>query len=315
MNNSSKIYVAGHNGMVGSAIIRKLNEYGFTNLLFRSRSDLDLINQNEVMKFFLEENPDFVFIAAAKVGGIQANNTLRGEYLYENLLIQSNIIHSAHINSVEKVLFLGSACIYPRSATQPIKEEYLLSNYLEPTNEPYAIAKIAGIKLCENYYHQYGNNFISIMPNNLYGPYDNFNLETSHVLPALIRKFHEAKINGGKYVEVWGSGLPLREFMHVDDMASACIFLMKNISAREIYDSGISHINASSGDEVSIKELALLIKEIVDYNGEIKFNSEFPDGMPRKLLDISRISKLGWKSNIKLKDGIKSVYRWYVNNN
>ena len=314
MNNLSKIYVAGHSGMVGSSIVRNLTRDGFTNLLFQSHTDLDLIKQNDVISFFLKERPDYVFVAAARVGGIHANNTLRGQFLYENIMIQTNIIHAAHIVGVKKLMFLGSACIYPRNASQPIKEEYLLSGSLEPTNEPYAISKIAGIKLCENYYHQYKNNFISIMPNNLYGPNDNFDLKTSHVLPALIRKFHEAKISNANIVEVWGTGKPLREFMHVDDMASASIFLMKNCSAKEIYDSNISHINAGTGEELTIKELAFLIKDIVGFKGKIIFNTQFPDGMARKLLDISRLSELGWSHKIKLKDGIKSVYKWYLNN-
>ena len=312
MNNSSKIYVAGHNGMVGSAIIRKLKRDGYNNLLLRSHSDLDLINQKEVMQFFLEEKPNYVFIAAAKVGGIHANNTLRGQFLYENIMIQSNIIHAAHIIGVKKLMFLGSACIYPRNALQPIKEEYLLSDLLEPTNEPYSIAKIAGIKLCENYYHQYKNDFISIMPNNLYGPNDNFDLESSHVLPALIRKFHEAKINKEEKVEIWGSGSPLREFLHVDDLARACLFLMQNLNADQLYEKKISHINIGSGQEISIKELAILTKEIIGFEGELIFNGSFPDGMPRKLLDLSVIRSLGWESSIELKTGIQSVYNWYV---
>ena len=315
MNISSKIYIAGHNGMVGSSIMRNLNRDGFTNLLLRSHSKLDLINQNDVIRFFNKEKPEYVFVAAAKVGGIHANNTLRGQFLYENIMIQTNIIHAAHLVGVKKLMFLGSACIYPRNSSQPIKEEDLLSGILEPTNEPYAIAKIAGIKLCENYFRQYKSDFISIMPNNLYGPNDNFDLKTSHVLPALIRKFHEAKINGDNFVEVWGTGKPLREFMHVDDMASASIFLMKNFSAKEMYNTNISHINAGTGEELTIKELVFLIRDIIEYKGEIIFNSDYPDGMPRKLLDISRLSKLGWNYNIKLKDGIKSVYRWYLKNN
>ena len=298
--------------MVGSAIIRKLKKQGFNNIIFRSHASLDLINQKEVANFFKSEKPNYVFLSAAKVGGIQANNTYRGQFLYENLMIQNNIIHGAHKNSVKKLLFLGSACIYPRNATQPIKEEYLLSDKLEPTNEPYAIAKIAGIKLCENYYHQFGNDFISVMPNNLYGPNDNFDLENSHVLPALLRKFHEAKECNKNSVEIWGSGKPLREFLHVDDLADACVFLMQNLSAKQLYSFGIPHINIGSGDEISIKKLALMIKGIVGYEGEIIFNSNFPDGMPRKLLNTSRLNAIGWESNIKLENGLNSVYEWYL---
>jgi GDP-L-fucose synthase len=309
-----KIYIAGHNGMVGSAIIRRLRDYGYEKLVFRSHKDLDLINQNEVIKFFKEEKPVIVFIAAAKVGGIQANNVFRGQFLYENLMIQNNIIHTAHTQKVKKLMFLGSACIYPRCAFQPIKEESILTDSLEPTNEPYAIAKIAGIKLCENYYHQYSDNFISVMPNNLYGPYDNFNLETSHVLPALLRKFHEAKINNKKSVEVWGSGNPKREFLHVDDLADACIYLMNNLDSVELYSKNISHINIGSGEEVSIKELALLIKNVVGFKGDLVFNTEHPDGMPRKLLDVSILNNMDWKSKIKLDGGLKSVYNWYLKN-
>jgi len=309
---NSKIYVAGNSGMVGSAIIRRLKKQGFNNIIFRSHASLDLINQKEVANFFKSEKPNYVFLSAAKVGGIQANNTYRGQFLYENLMIQNNIIHEAHKNSVKKLLFLGSACIYPRNATQPIKEEYLLSDKLEPTNEPYAIAKIAGIKLCENYYRQYGDNFISAMPNNLYGPNDNFDLKTSHVLPALMRKFHDAKINKEKSVEIWGTGRPKREFLHVDDMADACIFLMEHLSAEQLYSLGITHLNIGSGEELSIKELALLIKNIVGFEGELVFNTNYPDGMPRKLLDVTRLIKMGWESNIKLENGLNSVYEWYL---
>ena len=314
MEKSKKIYLAGHNGMVGSAILRKLKDLGYTNFVLRTHQELDLLNQNAVNNFFKIEKPDYVFLAAAKVGGINANNTFRGQFLYENLQIQNNVLHASHNSGVRKLLFLGSACIYPRNSLQPIKEEYLLTDYLEYTNEPYSIAKISGIKICENYYHQYGDDFISVMPNNLYGPNDNFNLETSHVLPALLRKFHEAKEEDKRYVEIWGSGQPLREFLHVDDLASACVFLMENISAKILYNSGITHINAGSGEEISIKDLALLIKNIVSYKGDIKFNPSFPDGMPRKLLDITRISEMGWKPTIKLSDGIESVYDWFLNN-
>ena len=246
------------------------------------------------------------------MGGILANNTYRGQFLYENLMIQNNIIHSAHKNNVKKLLFLGSACIYPRNATQPIKEEYLLSDKLEPTNEPYAIAKIAGIKLCENYYHQFGNDFISVMPNNLYGPNDNFDLENSHVLPALLRKFHEAKECNKNSVEIWGSGKPLREFLHVDDLADACIYLMKNLEAVDLYGAGISHLNIGSREEVTIKELAIMIRKVVKYEGELVFNKKYPDGTPRKLLNTSRLNAMGWYSNIKLENGLISVYEWYL---
>jgi GDP-L-fucose synthase len=309
---NSKIYVAGHTGMVGSAIVRKLKNDGFNNFTFRTHDELDLINQNEVIEFFNRETIDIVFIAAAKVGGINANNTYRGQFLYQNLMIQSNLIHAAHQIGVKKLMFLGSACIYPRDSSQPIKEENLLTDKLEYTNEPYAIAKIAGIKLCENYYHQYGDNFMSVMPNNLYGSNDNFDLKNSHVLPALMRKFHEGKIKNNKSVEVWGSGNPLREFLHVDDLANACIYLMNKIDADDLYSNGISHINIGSGEEISIKELAIMIKNVVGYQGDLFFNSDYPDGTPRKLLDVSRLNEMGWKSEIKLNEGLKSVYKWYL---
>ena len=314
MNKASKIYIAGNTGMVGLAIIRKLKEAGFKNHIFKSHKELDLMNQNKVAQFFNEEKPDYVFLAAAKVGGIQANNTMRGQFLYENLMIQSNVIHSAYINNVKKLMFLGSACIYPRNAPQPIKEEYLLSDQLEPTNEPYAIAKISGIKLCENYYKQYGTNFISVMPNNLYGPNDNFDLRQSHVLPALMRKFYESKVQNIEKVEVWGTGSPLREFLHVDDLADACVFLMQNIDAGRLYNQNISHINIGSGEEISIKKLATMIKKIINYKGDFVFNSDYPDGTPQKLLDSSRLNALGWESKSNLKNGIESVYKWYLNN-
>jgi len=300
--------------MVGSAIVRNLKGNGFNNLILRTHNELDLISQNEVLQFFNKEKPEVVFIAAATVGGIHANNTYRGQFLYENLMIQSNIIHAAHGNKVKKLMFLGSACIYPRNAPQPIKEEHLLTDKLEFTNEPYAIAKIAGIKLCENYYRQYGDNFISVMPNNLYGINDNFDLKNSHVLPALMRKLHEAKIHNSEQVEVWGTGKPLREFLHVDDLGDACVFLMNNLDAKELYSNDISHINIGSGEEVSIKELALLIKDVVGFKGDLAFNTEYPDGMPRKLLDVSRLNNLGWKSEIRLNEGLKSVYGWYLKN-
>jgi len=298
--------------MVGSAIVRKLKSEGFNNYIVSTHKELDLIDQKMVIDFFKNAKPEFVFIAAAKVGGIHANNTYRGQFLYENLMIQNNLIHAAHEVGVKKLMFLGSACIYPRNAPQPIKEEHLLTDKLEFTNEPYAIAKIAGIKLCENYYRQYGDNFISVMPNNLYGSNDNFDLKNSHVLPALMKKVHEAKIHNSKQVEVWGSGSPLREFLHVDDLAVACLYLMNNIEADDLYNSGISHINIGSGEEVSIKELAIMIKNVVGYQGGLFFNSDYPDGTPRKLLDVSRLNAMGWESKIKLHAGLKSVYKWYL---
>ena len=316
--------------MVGSAIVRELKNKGYKNLIYKAHDELDLLVQSEAVDFFQQEKPEIVFVAAARVGGINANNTYRAEFLYENLEIQNNIIHLSHKYSVKKLIFLGSACIYPKSSKQPIKEEYLLSNYLEYTNEPYAIAKIAGIKLCESYFHQYGSNFISVMPNNLYGPNDNFNLETSHVLPALMRKFHEAKEQNHNSVEIWGTGSPLREFLHVDDLASACVFLMENLNANKLYNLSsnkpkhnqsnendnynISHINIGSGQEISIKDLAILIKEIIGYKGDLLFNPKYPDGVPRKFLDISRLNLMGWESKIKLKEGIASTYKWYKNN-
>jgi len=313
MDKSEKIYIAGHSGMVGSALIRLLERLEYDNLLFRTHSELDLMDQKAVSEFFVSEKPDYIFLAAAKVGGILANNNYRGQFLYENLMIQNNIIQSAHEVGVKKLLFLGSACIYPRNAPQPIKEEYLLTNILEFTNEPYAIAKIAGVKLCENYYRQFNDNFISIMPNNLFGPNDNFDLKTSHVLPACLRKMHEANMENYDFVEIWGSGNPLREFLHVDDLADACVFLMKNLDAKALCDMNISHINVGSGDEVTIKELALLIKNIIGFEGKLKFNKNYPDGVPRKMLDVSRLDTMGWKSKINLENGIKSVYNWYLN--
>jgi len=307
MEKSSKIFVAGHRGLVGSAIVRKLQKEGYTNLILKGREEVDLTRQEEVERFFEKERPEYVFLAAAKVGGIHANRTYPAEFIYQNLMIECNVIHSAYKYGVKKLLFLGSSCIYPRECPQPMKEEYLLSGYLEPTNEAYAVAKIAGLKLCQFYKRQYGANFISCMPTNLYGPNDNFDLNTSHVIPALIRKFHEAKIQGKPYVEVWGTGRPLREFLHVDDLADACLFLMQN------YDDEI-WINVGSGEEVSIEELAKMIKEIVGYKGRIVFNPDMPDGTPRKLLDISRLKSLGWSPKMSLIEGLKSTYEWYVNN-
>lgn len=307
MEKSSRIFVAGHRGLVGSAIVRKFQKEGYTNLILKGREEVDLTRQEEVERFFEKERPEYVFLAAAKVGGIQANRTYPAEFIYQNLMIECNVIHSAYKYGVKKLLFLGSSCIYPRECPQPMKEEYLLSGYLEPTNEAYAVAKIAGLKLCQYYKRQYGANFISCMPTNLYGPNDNFDLNTSHVIPALIRKFHEAKINNKPYVEVWGTGKPLREFLHVDDLADACLFLMQN------YDDEM-WINVGSGEEVSIAELANMIKEIVGYKGEIVFNPDMPDGTPRKLLDISRLKSLGWEKKISLFDGLRSTYEWYVEN-
>lgn len=300
MEKLSKIYIAGHRGMVGSAIVRKLQAKGYTNLVIRTSSQLDLRNQNQVENFFASEKPEYVFLAAAKVGGIMANNTYRADFLYENLMIESNVIHQSYVHKVKKLLFLGSSCIYPKLAPQPLKEESLLSGYLEETNEPYAIAKIAGIKLCESYRRQYSCDFISAMPTNLYGPNDNYDLNNSHVIPALIRKFLIAAANRESSVEVWGTGKPLREFMHVDDVADASLFLMKNYSAVEF-------INVGTGVDLSIAELSSLIKELTGYTGKIIFNTSKPDGTPRKLMDISKLTSLGWKPSITLRDGLKRV--------
>jgi GDP-L-fucose synthase len=302
MTSSEKIYIAGHRGMVGSAIHRRLKKDGFENFVFRTSDILDLRNQQAVADFFAKEKPDYVFLAAAKVGGILANNTYRAEFLYDNLMIQSNVIENSYRNSVKKLLFLGSSCIYPKLAPQPLREDYLLTGLLETTNEPYAIAKIAGIKMCDAYRSQYGCNFISVMPTNLYGPNDNYDLNTSHVLPALLRKFHEAKVQNLPEVIVWGSGEPRREFLHADDMADACVFLMKNYSERGL-------INIGMGKDLSIKELAEMIKKITGYTGNINFDRSKPDGMPRKLLDVSKLSSLGWQSTIELEQGIRSVYK------
>lgn len=301
MNKSDKIYVAGHRGMAGSAIVRRLQKEGYVNVIYRTSSELDLRNQAAVNNFFEVESPDYVFLAAAKVGGIQANNTFRADFLYENLMIESNIIHASHINRVKKLLFLGSSCIYPKMASQPLKEEYLLTGELEQTNEPYAIAKIAGIKLCESYRRQYGCNFISVMPTNLYGPNDNYDLNNSHVLPALLRKFHTAKVNGDEEVIVWGSGKPMREFLFVDDLAEACVFLMKS------YD-GEEWMNVGTGKDVTILELAQTIKKITGFKGKLTFDSSKPDGTPRKLMDVSRLEQAGWKYTIELEEGIQKVY-------
>lgn len=307
MNKDSKIYVAGHRGLVGSAIVRNLEEREYTNIICKTHKELDLTRQADVEKFFEKEKPEYIFLAAAKVGGIHANNTRPAEFIYDNLMIESNIIHSAYKYGVKKLLFLGSSCIYPKFANQPIKEEYLLTGELEPTNEAYAIAKITGIELCKFYRRQYGCDFISAMPTNLYGINDNFDLETSHVLPALIRKFHEAKINNQEEVVMWGTGKPLREFMYVDDLADALVHLMLNYSD-EI------HVNMGTGKDLSIGELAQIVKEVVGYEGKIVNDLSKPDGTPRKLLDVSRLEATGWKYKTELREGIEKVYKWYLEN-
>ncbi|NYE05898.1 GDP-L-fucose synthase [Bacillus niacini] len=307
MNNKSKIYVAGHRGLVGSAIVRMLNKKGYKNIVFRTSKELDLRDKFAVDSFFAEEKPEFVFLAAAKVGGIVANNQYPADFIRDNLLIQTNIIDAAYRNNVKKLLFLGSTCIYPKLAPQPLKEEYLLTGLLEPTNEPYAIAKIAGIKMCESYNRQYGTEYISVMPTNLYGENDNFDLHTSHVLPALIRKFHEAKENNAEFVEVWGTGTPKREFLYADDLADACIYLMNNYTGNEIVNIGV-------GEDISIKELAGKIKKVVGYTGEIKFDTTKPDGTPRKLVDVKKLNLLGWRATTTLDDGLEKAYNWFIEN-
>lgn len=302
MQKNSKIYVAGHRGLVGSAILRALEQQGFTNLITRTSSEVDLRDYNQIADFFAKEKPEYVFLAAAKVGGIQANNTYRAEFLFDNMMIQNNVIHQAHLNNVKKLLFLGSSCIYPKMAPQPLKEDSLLTGTLEPTNEPYAIAKIAGIKMCDAYRSQYNANFISAMPTNMYGPNDNYDLNNSHVLPALLRKFHEAKEQNHPEVVVWGTGTPLREFLHSDDLAEACIFLMQNYN-----DFG--HVNVGIGEDISIKDLALLIKKIVGYEGNLVWDTSKPDGTPRKLMDVSKINDMGWYAKIGLEEGITKVYQ------
>ncbi len=302
---NTKIYIAGHNGMVGSAILRLLRSEGYTNFVLKTSKELDLRNQQEVFDFFATEKPEYVFLAAAKVGGIQANNVYRAEFIYDNLMIECNVIEAGRLNGVKKLLFLGSSCIYPKMCPQPIKEEYLLTSELESTNEPYALAKIAGLKMCENYRRQYGSNFISVMPTNLYGPNDYFNLEKAHVLPALIRRFHDAKISYAPSVTVWGTGEALREFLHVDDLAKACVMLM------DTYNEA-GWINVGSGQEVSIGELAQTVKEIVGFQGELIFDATKPDGTPRKALDCTKISKLGWNAEIDLKRGIQDTYQWFL---
>jgi len=347
MNKDSKIYIAGHRGLVGSAILENLQSKGYNNIVTRTHKQLDLSNQVEVQEFFNLEKPEYVILAAAKVGGIIANNVYRADFIYENLMIQNNVIHQSYINGVKKLLFLGSTCIYPKNCPQPMKEDYLLTDTLEYTNEPYAIAKIAGIKMCESYNLQYGTNFISVMPTNLYGPNDNFDLETSHVLPALIRKIHLAKllseskfdevvkdlgvnnINEAKVfldtfgvseksVEIWGSGKPKREFLWSRDMADACVFIMENRNFSDTYNEGDkeirnTHINIGTGKDVSIKELANTIKEIIEFNGGLVFNTDKPDGTMRKLTDVSKLNSLGWKHKIKLEEGIREAYNWYLN--
>lgn len=310
MDKDAKIYIAGHLGLVGSAIKRRLEEFDYNNLAFKTSKELDLRNQQAVEEFFALERPEYVFLAAAKVGGIHANNTYPAEFIYDNLAIQLNIIHASYRCGVRKLLFLGSSCIYPKLAPQPMKEDYLLTGELEPTNEPYAIAKITGIKMCQAYNRQYGTNFISVMPTNLYGPNDNFDLETSHVLPALIRKVHEAKAGYQPEVEIWGTGEPKREFLFVDDLADACVFLMRNYDYRDIGP----FVNIGTGQDLTIKELAEMIKIIVGYEGTLKFNPAKPDGTPRKLLDVSKLNVLGWQANTSLEDGLKRTYEWYKAN-
>ena len=306
VDNNSKIYVAGHRGLVGSAIVRRLQSEGYNNLILKTSAELDLTNQEATENFFRTEKPEYVFLAAAKVGGIHANNTYRAEFIYDNLQIQNNIVHFSHVHGVKKLLFLGSSCIYPKFAPQPMKEEHLLTGELEYTKEPYAIAKIAGIKMCQAYRSKFGSTFISVMPTNLYGINDNFDLNNSHVLPALIRKFYEATENGDSSVTVWGSGSPKREFLFVEDLADACVYLMNNYNDSEI-------VNIGTGEDVTIKELALLIKEITGFNGELVFDSSKPDGTPRKLLDVSKLSSLGWKYKVSLPEGLKKTLDWYKN--
>ena len=348
MDKNAKIYIAGHRGLVGSAILENLKKKGYSNIIFRTHKELDLSNQVEVAKFFNDEKPDYVFLAAAKVGGIIANNVYRADFIYENMMIQNNVIHQSYINKVKKLLFLGSTCIYPKNAAQPMKEDSLLTDTLEYTNEPYAIAKIAGIKMCESYNLQYGTNFISVMPTNLYGPNDNFDLEKSHVLPALIRKIHLAKLLSesnyhavledlgvntieeakgslntfgvsDKRVEIWGSGKPKREFLWSKDMADACVYIMEHRDFSDTYSEGQNeirntHINIGTGKDISIKELAETIKSIIGFNGELVFNTEKPDGTMRKLTDVSKLNNLGWRHKIELEEGVKKAYNWYLNN-
>jgi len=306
LNKSAKIYVAGHRGLVGSAIVRRLSLAGYTNLLMRTHGELDLANQAAVNQFLEQEKPDYIFMAAAKVGGIQANNNFRAEFIYQNLIVEANVVHAAWMAGVQRLLFLGSSCIYPRDCPQPMKEEYLLTGPLEQTNEPYAIAKIAGIKLCESYNRQYGTRYVSVMPTNLYGPNDNYDLNNSHVLPALVRKAHEAKVRGDKALVVWGSGKPMREFLYVDDMADACVFLME-------HDIGDGIFNVGTGEDVTIRELAETVMNVVGFKGEIVFDSSKPDGTPRKLLNVDRMKKLGWQAKTSLFEGIGLCYADFLN--
>lgn len=319
MQIDAKIFVAGHRGMVGSAIVRALQEAGYNNLLLRSRTELDLCNQSAVETFFSEHRPEYVFLAAARVGGIIANSSYKGEFIHDNLMIQNNIIHNSWITSVKRLLFLGSTCIYPKFAPQPMKEEHLLTGPLEPTNDAYAIAKIAGICQCRSYNQQYGTRYLSAMPNNLYGPNDNFDLEKSHVLPAMIRKFHEAKLRGDETVTIWGTGTPLREFLQVDDLAAACVFLMNLDDTRYVAllndPVAPALINVGSGQEMSIRDLALLVQDVVGFTGTLVFDTDKPDGTPRKLADSSRIHELGWRHTVELRDGIAGAYRWFLENN
>jgi GDP-L-fucose synthase len=316
MEKNSKIYIAGHHGLVGSAIVSNLTAKGYTNLLFRTHSELDLLDQRAVAEFFATQKPEYVFLAAAKVGGIVANNTYRADFIYENLMIQNNIIHQSYLNHVKKLMFLGSTCIYPKNAPQPMPEDCLLTDTLEYTNEPYAIAKIAGIKMCESYNLQYGTNYISVMPTNLYGIGDNFDLHTSHVLPALLRKIHEAKLANTPSVEIWGSGKPRREFMYNEDMADACVYLMENRDFKDTYsvtqEIRNTHINIGTGEDISIADLAQLIKNIVGYTGELVYNTSKPDGTMIKLTDPSKLHALGWKHKVQLEEGIRRVYAWYL---
>jgi len=305
MKLDSRIFVAGHNGMVGSAIVRKLEELGYTNIITMSRNKLNLLDQSEVDNFFRKIGPEYVFLAAAKVGGIKANRDMKADFIYENIMIQTNVIKSSYSYDVKKLIFLGSSCIYPKMCQQPIKEEYLMTGQLESTNDAYAIAKIAGIKMCQSYNEQYGTNFISVMPTNLYGPNDNYDLNNSHVLPAMIRKFHEAKLEGKESVEIWGTGTPKREFLYVDDLADACVFLMNNYSGNEI-------VNIGTGQDVTIAELAVGISKVVGYEGDIHYNTNMPDGTPRKLLDVSKLEEIGWKYSTSLKEGIEKTYKNYV---
>ena len=309
-----KVFVAGASGMVGSSVVRELTRRGFSNLLAPGSDETNLTDQSQVNSFFRETRPNVVVLAAAKVGGILANNTFRADFIYQNIMIEANVIHAAFENRVEKLVLLGSSCIYPKLAGQPMREEELLAGYLESTNEPYAIAKIAGIKLCESYYRQHGSNFFSLMPTNLYGPNDNFDLETSHVIPALIRKFHEAKITGVDTVEIWGSGRPRREFMHVDDLASAIVFTLDEIDADTVYGRGISHLNVGTGTDIEIIETARMIKDIVGFEGDIVTDESKPDGTMRKLLDVTRMHDFGWRHRIELRDGLEQLYKWYLEN-